>query len=212
MNADFGRMAEATRLVADAGVEYIHFDVMDGHFVPNLTFGPKMVADLRGVAPEVKMIAHLMTDAPERWAEAFAAAGADIITAHAEATADAAGFLRQVKSLGKRAGIALNPETDVAAVKDVADLADLILIMTVHPGLGGQKLIAECLPKIAAIKNMTASRRDGGPLIEVDGGVKIGNIKMVAAAGADVIVVGSAIFAAEDPARALAELQQALIS
>lgn len=211
MSADFGLMAEATKLVRDAGLTYVHFDVMDGEFVPNITFGPKMVADLRDAAGDLVMIAHLMVAKPERYVDDFAAAGADVVTVHAEATPHLHRALQQIKAAGKRAGAAVNPATPLGVLEDVLDLADFILIMTVNPGFDGQAFVEGGLAKIARAREMAdASGRE--VLIEVDGGVKSDNIRRVADAGADVIVAGSAVFGAPDPAVAIAELQSALDS
>ncbi len=211
LSADFGLMAEATKLVRDAGLTYVHFDVMDGEFVPNITFGPKMVADLRDDAGDLVMIAHLMVAKPERYVDDFAAAGADVVTVHAEATPHLHRALQQIKAAGKRAGAAVNPATPLGVLEDVLGLADFILIMTVNPGFGGQAFIEGGLAKIARAREMAdASGRE--VLIEVDGGVKSDNIRRVADAGADVIVAGSAVFGAPDPAAAITELQSALDS
>lgn len=211
LSADFGLMAEATKLVRDAGLTYVHLDVMDGEFVPNITFGPKMVADLRDDAGDLVMIAHLMVAKPERYVDDFAAAGADVVTVHAEATPHLHRTLQQIKAAGKRAGAAVNPATPLGVLENVLDLADFILIMTVNPGFGGQAFIEGGLAKIARAQEMAdASGRE--VLIEVDGGVKSDNIRRVADAGADVIVAGSAVFGAPDPAVAIAELQSALDS
>lgn len=209
LSADFGRMAEATRLVRDAGLKYLHLDVMDGEFVPNITFGPKMVADLRDDAGDLVMIAHLMVARPERYVDDFAAAGADVVTVHAEATPHLHRALQQVKAAGKKAGAAVNPATPLVALEDALDLADFILIMTVNPGFGGQAFVEGGLAKIARAR-ARVDRGGRDVLIEVDGGVKNDNIRRVAEAGADVIVAGSAVFGAADPAKALAELRAAL--
>ncbi len=211
LSADFGGMAEAARLVRDAGLKYVHLDVMDGEFVPNITFGPKMVADLRDAAGDLVMIAHLMVARPERYVGDFAAAGADVVTVHAEATPHLHRALQQIRAAGKKAGAAVNPATPLAAFEDVLDLADFLLVMTVNPGFGGQAFVEGGLAKIARAREMAdASGRE--ILIEVDGGVKNDNIRRVADAGADVIVAGSAVFGAPDPARAIAELKAALES
>ena len=211
LSADFGRMAEATRLVRDAGLSYIHLDVMDGAFVPNISFGAKMVADLRDDAGDLVMIAHLMVEKPERYVDDFAAAGADVITVHAEATPHLHRALQQVKAAGKKAGAAVNPATPLAAFEDVLALADFLLIMTVNPGFGGQTFVEGGLAKIARAREMAdASGRE--LIIEVDGGVKSDNIRLVADAGADVIVAGSAVFGAPDAAAAIAELKSAIDS
>jgi ribulose-phosphate 3-epimerase len=211
LSADFGRMADATRLVRDAGARYVHLDVMDGEFVPNISFGAKMVADLRDDAGDLVMIAHLMVEKPERYVGDFAAAGADVITVHAEATPHLHRALQQVKAAGKKAGAAVNPATPLAAFEDVLALADFLLIMTVNPGFGGQTFVEGGLAKIARAREMAdASGRE--VIIEVDGGVKSDNIRLVAGAGADVIVAGSAVFGAPDAAAAIAELQSAIDS
>jgi ribulose-phosphate 3-epimerase len=211
LSADFGLMAEATRLVRDAGLRYVHLDVMDGEFVPNISFGAKMVADLRDDAGDLVMIAHLMVEKPERYVDDFAAAGADVITVHAEATPHLHRALQQVKAAGKKAGAAVNPATPLAAFEDVLGLADFVLIMTVNPGFGGQTFVEGGLAKIARAREMAdASGRE--VIIEVDGGVKSDNIRLVADAGADVIVAGSPVFGAPDPAAAIAELKSAIDS
>lgn len=211
LSADFGRMADATRLVRDAGARYVHLDVMDGEFVPNISFGAKMVADLRDDAGDLVMIAHLMVEKPERYVGDFAAAGADVITVHAEATPHLHRALQQVKAAGKKAGAAVNPATPLAAFEDVLGLADFVLIMTVNPGFGGQTFVEGGLAKIARAREMAdASGRE--VIIEVDGGVKSDNIRLVADAGADVIVAGSAVFGAPDAAAAIAELKSAIDS
>jgi ribulose-phosphate 3-epimerase len=211
LSADFGRMAEAMRLVRDAGLRYVHLDVMDGEFVPNISFGAKMVADLRDDAGDLVMIAHLMVKKPERYVDDFAAAGADVITVHAEATPHLHRALQQVKAAGKKAGAAVNPATPLAAFEDVLGLADFVLIMTVNPGFGGQTFVEGGLAKIARAREMVdGSGRE--VIIEVDGGVKSDNIRLVADAGADVIVAGSAVFGAPDAAAAIAELKSAIDS
>ena len=211
LSADFGLMAEATRLVRDAGLRYVHLDVMDGAFVPNISFGARMVADLRDDAGDLVMIAHLMVEKPERYVDDFAAAGADVITVHAEATPHLHRALQQVKAAGKKAGAAVNPATPLAAFEDVLALLDQVLIMTVYAGFGGQTFVEGGLAKIARAREMAdASGRE--VIIEVDGGVKSDNIRLVADAGADVIVAGSAVFGAPDPAAAIAELKSAIDS
>jgi ribulose-phosphate 3-epimerase len=210
LSADFGRLAEATRLVRDAGLKYLHLDVMDGVFVPPITFGAKAVADLRGEARDLALVCHLMVVHPERHIEDFAAAGADYVTVHAEATPHLHRALEQVRAAGKKAGVALNPATPLCALEHVLDVADLILIMTVNPGFGGQTFVAGGLEKIAQARAMADTREDRRILLEVDGGVKADNVKRVAAAGADIIVAGSAVFGAGNPARAIAKLKEAL--
>ena len=212
LSADFGRLAEATRLAREAGARYLHLDIMDGKFVPSLTFGPKVAAAVRREAGDMVLTAHLMVARPERFIEEFAAAGADVITVHAEATVHLHRALQAVKAAGKKAGVALNPATPLSALDYVWDVADYVLIMTVNPGFGGQDFIAACLPKIKAARDLARAHPAREVLIEVDGGVKIDNIKAVAAAGADVVVAGSAVFGKPKPAEAIKELQEALNS
>lgn len=211
LSANFGRMAEATRAIREEGLKYVHLDVMDGEFVPPITFGAQMAADLRAEAGDLEMIAHLMVARPEKYIDDFARAGADIIEIHAEATPHLHRVLQQVRATGKKAGVAFNPATPLDALRHIWDVVDLILIMTVNPGFGGQKFIAGGLEKIRAARTLAdAAGRD--VWIEVDGGVKLDNIKQVADAGADIIVAGSAVFGAAEPRAAMRQLEQALHS
>jgi ribulose-phosphate 3-epimerase len=211
LSADFGQLAAATRLARDAGCRYLHLDVMDGDFVPTITFGPQVVADVREEAGDMAVIAHLMVSRPERHINAFAAAGADVITVHAEATPHLHRVLQQIRLAGKLAGAALNPATPLSALDYVWNVADFVLIMTVNPGWGGQTFFAGGVEKIRAAR-AAADGRNPAVRIEVDGGVNLDNIKEVAAAGADVLVAGSAVFGAAEPARAIAALRAALAS
>jgi len=212
LSADFGRLAEAVRLVRDAGCRYLHVDVMDGEFVPPITFGAQVVKDLRPEAAGLIVVAHLMVARPERQIDAFAAAGADVITVHAEATVHLHRALEQIRAAGKKAGVALNPATPLSALDYVWGVADYVLLMTVNPGYGGQEFIAACWPKITAARQAAAAQAGREVLIEIDGGIKLSNIKEAAAAGADVLVAGNAVFGAADPAHAVVDLQHALAS
>jgi ribulose-phosphate 3-epimerase len=195
LSADFAHLGDAVAAIERAGADWVHVDVMDGHFVPNLTFGPKMVADLRK-ATRLPLDVHLMIERPEDWVARYADAGAAYLTVHVEATADVGATLRAIRASGARPGITLNPETAVDAVLPHLDAVDLALIMSVHPGFGGQAFIESSLAKVAALRAALDARRLAAEL-EVDGGIKLDNAARVVAAGATVIVAGSAIF--EDP-------------
>jgi ribulose-phosphate 3-epimerase len=204
LSADFARLAEAVVAVERAGADWIHVDVMDGHFVPNLTFGPKMVADLRK-ATRLPLDVHLMIERPEDWVDRYAEAGATYLTIHVEASADVPGTLAAIRARGVRPGLTLNPETPVDAVLPHLGLVDLALVMSVHPGFGGQKFIEGALGKVKSIREALDLGRLRAEL-EVDGGIKPENAARVVAAGATVLVAGSAIF--EDPDGPLAALRK----
>jgi ribulose-phosphate 3-epimerase len=206
LSADFSRIAEQIALVEGAGADYLHIDVMDGHFVPNLTWGPKIVGDLRKLSP-LPFDAHLMILEPERYIDDFRKAGCDIITIHLEATIHIQRHLSYIRSVGAKAGISLNPSTPVALLEDVIEDCDLVLIMSVNPGFGGQAFIPHALRKIAEARALIDARNPACEL-EVDGGVGRSNIAAVAEAGAGVIVMGSSIYGARDPAAELRALRQ----
>ena len=192
LSADFARLGEEVRAVDAAGADYIHVDVMDGHFVPNITIGPGVVKALRPQT-EKPLDVHLMIAPADPYLEAFAQAGADILTLHPEAGPHLHRSLQSIKALGKRAGVSLNPATPIAAVAQVMDLVDLILVMTVNPGFGGQSFLESQLSKIAELRRMIeeSGRRID---LEVDGGINRETAPQAIAAGADVLVAGTATF------------------
>jgi ribulose-phosphate 3-epimerase len=207
LSADFGRMREQVGEVMDAGARVIHIDVMDGHFVPVITFGPKMVEDIAGAIHERGGFAdvHLMIEQPERHIEQFAAAGADSITVHVETCPHLHSTLHAIRELGCRAGVTLNPATPVPAIAEAARYADVLLCMSVNPGFGGQAFIPATLERLPAMRAMADARSE--PVqVEVDGGVHSGTIADVHRAGANIMVAGSAIFSRPSPADAYREL------
>jgi ribulose-phosphate 3-epimerase len=192
LNADFGRLAEQVREAEAAGADYLHVDVMDGQFVPNITLGPAVVAAIRQ-ATSLPLDLHLMIEEPQRFLREFVEAGAGIMTVHVEAVRHLHATIAAIQDAGVRAGVALNPATPLAAVEEIVDRLDLLLVMTVNPGFGGQALIPETLDKIARARALLDARGARAEL-EVDGGVKAENVAEVVRRGARVVVAGSAIF------------------
>ncbi|WP_294594293.1 ribulose-phosphate 3-epimerase [uncultured Rikenella sp.] len=207
LSADFLRLGEAAETVNRSRAEWFHLDVMDGMFVPNISFGLPVVKALRK-ATDKMLDVHLMIVQPERYVADFRAAGADYLTVHVEASTHLHRTLQAIRDAGMRAGVALNPHTPVCAVEEVAEMADMILIMSVNPGFGGQRFIASALDKIGRMKDLLL-RKNSAALIQVDGGVNAENAAQLFAAGADVLVAGNAVFGAEDPVAAIQQLIEA---
>ena len=216
LSADFSQLGTELRKLLRAGCCWVHLDIMDNHFVPNLTFGPPVVKALRKVSPKLYFDAHLMIDNPETVIDAFADAGVQHLTVHQEACPQGVSrTLRLIREAGMRAGISLKPNTPVSAIEPYLGEVDMVLVMTVEPGFGGQAIIPNCLNKVRTLKrNREAKRRNF--LIEVDGGVNLDTIELVVAAGSDVLVAGSAVFGgagiAENVAAMNAAIQRAIRS
>nr|WP_243888648.1 ribulose-phosphate 3-epimerase [Dermatophilus congolensis] len=203
LSADFAHLASELQAIANA--DWAHVDVMDNHFVPNLTLGLPIVESLLKVTP-VPLDCHLMIEDPDRWAPQFAQAGAQSVTFHAEAAADPVTLARAIRAAGARASMAIKPGTDFGPYEDLLPELDMVLVMTVEPGFGGQKFMADMMPKVAQVRE--AVRRHGGDIwVQVDGGVSASTIEQCAEAGADVFVAGSAVYGAESAASAVDELR-----
>lgn len=207
LSADFLHLGDAAGMVNRSRAEWFHLDVMDGVFVPNISFGIPVVKALRKATDKVLDV-HLMIVQPERYVADFKAAGADYLTVHAEASTHLHRTIQAIHDAGMRAGIALNPHTPVCSIEEVAAMADMVLIMSVNPGFGGQQFIASSLDKIARTKDLLL-RKGSSALIQVDGGVNKDNAAQLFAAGADVLVAGNAVFGAQDPVAAIQQLIEA---
>jgi len=208
LSADFADIRAQIQAVQSAGADQLHLDVMDGRFVPNLTWGPKIIGDLRKLSP-LPFDCHLMIVEPERYVDAFRKAGADIITFHYEATDHAQRLLAHLRSIGAKAGISLCPQTPVAMLDDIIEDCDLVLIMSVNPGFGGQSFIPRSYEKIRQARALIDARNPGC-MLEVDGGIGASNLRDVVAAGADTFVMGSSIFDTQDPGAALEAMRTIL--
>ena len=207
LSADFTELGKAIRAAERGGADAIHVDVMDGHFVPNLSIGPPVVSSIKRTA-RIPLDVHLMIENPNRYLEAFAKAGADTLSIHVEAQPHLSQALASVKQLGLLAGVALNPSTPITALEAVAPEVDLVLVMSVNPGFGGQRFISSSFEKIRAVRSLLESVGNPAP-IEVDGGVDASNAAELVAAGANILVAGSAIFGEDDPTKATRALRAA---
>lgn len=208
LSADFANLERDIRIVEEGGADYIHVDVMDGHFVPNITLGPNIVSAIRPVT-KLPLDCHLMIENPEKYIEDFAKAGADIITVHVESTPHIHRAIQMIKNAGVKAGVVLNPGTPVTAVEYVLSECDMVLVMTVNPGFGGQSFIPETLKKIEKLKQLKEANHYHYE-IEVDGGIVPETAKQCKQAGADVFVAGSYVYNAEDPQKQIQHLKEAL--
>ena len=205
LSADFSKLGDEVRAIDQGGADWIHIDVMDGHFVPNISFGAPVMAGIRPVTKRPFDV-HLMISPADPYLEQFAKAGADVITVHAEAGPHLDRSLQTIRALGKRAGVALNPATPASVIANVLDRVDLVLVMTVNPGFGGQAFIKATLPKISEIRDMVRGRDID---IEVDGGITAENAPLAVKAGANVLVAGSTVFKGSDYAANIRAIRQA---
>ena len=206
LSANYLQLQADCNMLNESEADWYHLDVMDGRFVPNISFGPMLVQFFRKATKKVCDV-HLMIEVPERYAEAFRDAGADILTVHIEACKHLHRNIQQIKSLGMKAGVAINPHTPVEALKDILHDVDLVCVMSVNPGFGGQAFIPHTLQKISALKTMITAQKLS-TLIEVDGGVTLENAPSLVAAGADVLVAGNTVFKSNNPKETIAQLKK----
>jgi ribulose-phosphate 3-epimerase len=207
LSADFARLADEVARVESGGADLLHVDVMDGHFVPNITIGPPVVAALKRVT-NLPLDVHLMISDPDRYLEAFVDAGAALVTVHVEVLPHLHRTLTRIRELGAKAGAAINPSTPVSAVREVMNQLDHLLVMSVNPGFGGQSFIPRSIDKVAEARDALI-RTGSSAVIEVDGGVDVSNVGLLVEAGASILVAGASIFGAADPAAATRDLRHA---
>jgi ribulose-phosphate 3-epimerase len=208
LSADFAALGAGIAAAENGGADFIHVDVMDGHFVPNITIGPPVVKSIKRVA-RVPLDVHLMITDPDKYAEAFVEAGADMLSVHVEVLPHLHRSVTFIKSLGIKAGVVLNPSTPAAAIEEIAADVDFILVMSVNPGFGGQKFIPKSLQKVASIRAMLDRAGNAKAPIEIDGGIDLSNIAQAVQAGVEIVVAGSAIFNTPDPSAATRALKAA---
>ena len=207
LSADFSKLGEEIKAIENAGADWIHIDVMDGHFVPNITIGPVVVSKIRKVS-DLFFDVHLMIEDPEKYIEHFSKAGADLITIHAEACNNLRSIIKKIKELGCKAGVSINPETSVDAIRGIIKDVDLVLVMSVHPGFGGQGFIKDVLPKIKKVRNLI-DETGKEIYLEVDGGLNNKNAKTVIEHGANVLVAGNFVFTSNNYKEAIQSIKEA---
>ena len=203
LSADFSKLTDEIKKIEEAGAKYLHLDIMDGHFVPNITFGAPVVKCIRPITDMIFDV-HLMIENPEKYLEDFAKAGADILNVHVETINDNKAVIDKIHFLGCKAGITLKPDTPVETIEDVLEYVDMVLVMTVYPGFSGQKLIPEAMAKIPILEKIKKTKGLNFD-IQIDGGVSVDNLREVLDAGANIIVAGSAVFSAKDSSKATKE-------